>query len=207
MNFIGPWDLYRWQSVTESDLGSKYIITSLQQDAIIDATKIYGFEIVPTLKDDLVIRWYNDEGGVDYWLFRNARKTQSTDKQVGSRNLGYNGFEGYFAMGVQQLNESQRQRFTLETTEVIRWEVVNNVPREFADYVSGINTSPCVFIEDNEPVFQADGVTPTDNPKIRLTPIECIEVTKQDIQVGLKWYVQFKFTFEQSVSNPTHTFN
>jgi hypothetical protein len=200
MQFVGPRDMMWAWAVTSADIGNKYIVTMFQGEAAINLTKIYGFEIVPELKDDLVIRWYNDEGGVDYWLFRNARKTQSTDKQVGTKNLQYNAQEGFFAAGIQQLNESQRQRFTLETTEVIRWEVVNNVPREFAEYVSGINTSPCVFIEDNEPLTEAGNV-------IKLTPVECIEVTKQDIQVGLRWYVQFKFTFEQSISNPTHVLN
>ena len=200
MQYVGPRDMMWDLGFYESQIGKKYIVTKPQSEAEVNKTKIYGFEIVPAQRDDLVIRWYNDEGGVDYWLFRNARKTQSTDKQVGTKNLAYNSLEGYFALGSQQLNESQRQRFNLETVEVIRWEVVNNVPREFADYVSGINTSPCVFIEDSEPLTEASNV-------IKLTPVECIEVTKQDIQVGLLWYTQFKFTFEQSVSNPTHVLN
>ncbi len=200
MQFVGPRDMVWAWGLTPSDIGTKYLFTKDRVDAIVNKTKIYGFEIVPEMRDDLVIRWFNDEGGVDYWLFRNARKTQSTDKQVGTKNLAYNAQEGFFAAGIQQLNESQRQRFNLETVEVIRWEVVNNVPREFADYVSGINTSPCIFIEDAEPLIEAANV-------IKLTPVECIEVSKQDIQVGLRWYTQFKFTFEQSVSNPTHVLN
>ncbi len=200
MQFVGPRDMMWSWAVTPSDIGNKYIVTMYQGEAAVNKTKIYGFEIVPEMRDDLVIRWYNDEGGVDYWLFRNARKTQSTDKQVGTKNLAYNSQEGFFALGIQQLNESQRQRFNLETVEVIRWEVVNNVPREFADYVSGINISPCIFIEDNEPLIEAANI-------IKLIPVECIEVSKQDIQVGLRWYTQFKFTFEQSVSNPTHVLN